>query len=94
MDMLTADLPTRLPTRRDEAWRYADIDAVARLGVAALDQWTEIALAPGEVWRQAVVVGSAAPELHRIRLRLDGAEPLGHDHDLVGHGCGRRGLGQ
>lgn len=59
-----------LPTRRDEAWRYADMEALARLGAGALDQWQEIALAPGEVRRHAMVVGSAAPELHRIRLRL------------------------
>jgi Fe-S cluster assembly protein SufD len=59
-----------LPTRRDEAWRYADMDGVARLGAGALDVWKEIALAPGEVRRHAMVVGSAAPELHRIRLDI------------------------
>ena len=35
-----------LPTRRDEAWRYADIGALERLGAPALDQWREMALAP------------------------------------------------
>lgn len=59
-----------LPTRRDEAWRYADMDGLARLGAGALDQWQEITLAPGETRRHAMVVGSAAPELHRIRLQL------------------------
>ncbi len=59
-----------LPTRRDEAWRYSDIDAVARLGVGALDVWKEITLAPGETRRHAMVVGSAAAELHRIRLDI------------------------
>jgi Fe-S cluster assembly protein SufD len=59
-----------LPTRRDEAWRYADMHGVARLGVAALDEWQEITLAPGETRRHAMVVGSAAPELHRIRLTI------------------------
>jgi Fe-S cluster assembly protein SufD len=59
-----------LPTRRDEAWRYADMDALARLGVEALDRWKEITLSPGEVRRHAMVVGSAAPELHRIRLNI------------------------
>lgn len=59
-----------LPTRRDEAWRYADMDAVARLGAEALDVWKEIALAPGETRRHAMAVGSAAPELHRIRLTI------------------------
>jgi Fe-S cluster assembly protein SufD len=59
-----------LPTRRDEAWRYADMGALARLGAGALDAWREIALAPGEARRHAMVVGSAEPELHRIRLTL------------------------
>ena len=69
--MSLATLPTsRLPTRRDEAWRYADMDGVARLGAGALDVWKEIALAPGEVRRHAMVVDSAAPELHRIRLDI------------------------
>ncbi|MEM9500234.1 MAG: SufD family Fe-S cluster assembly protein [Pseudomonadota bacterium] len=59
-----------LPTRRDEVWRYADIAALERLGVEALDAWDEITLAAGETRRQAMVVGSDAPELHRIRLTV------------------------
>jgi Fe-S cluster assembly protein SufD len=59
-----------LPTRRDEAWRYADIGALERLDVDALGQWKEITLAPGEVRCHAMVVGSDSPELHRVRLTL------------------------
>jgi Fe-S cluster assembly protein SufD len=59
-----------LPTRRDEAWRYADMDAVARLGVAALDQWQVINVAAGESVTRCIIVGSDAPELHRIRVTL------------------------
>ncbi len=59
-----------LPTRRDEAWRYADIDALARIGAGALDQWNDITVAAGETWRHTVVVGSDQPELHRFRLTL------------------------
>ncbi len=59
-----------LPTRRDEAWRYADMDAVARLGVAALDQWQAIDVAAGESVTRCLVVGSDAPELHRFRVTL------------------------
>ena len=59
-----------LPTRRDEAWRYADIPALERLGVEALNAWKEIILQPGETKRQTMVVGSDAPELHRIRLTI------------------------
>lgn len=63
-----------LPTRRDEAWRYADIDAAKRLGVGALGEWKEVTLAAGETHSQAMVVGGDGPELHRIRLAVgDGA---------------------
>lgn len=61
---------TTLPTRRDEAWRYADIDALGRIGADALDDWREIALGAGETRRECMVVGSGAPELHRIRANL------------------------
>lgn len=59
-----------LPTRRDEAWRYADIGALERLGADALGQWKEIVLAPGETRSHCMVVGSDGPELHRVRLTL------------------------
>ncbi len=63
-----------LPTRRDEAWRYADIDALTRIGADALDQWQEVTIANGETWHHQLVVGSDAPELHRIRVIVgDGA---------------------
>ena len=59
-----------LPTRRDEAWRYADMDGLARLGVAALDQWQAIDVGAGESVTRCMVVGSDAPELHRFRVTL------------------------
>ncbi|MFU7527047.1 SufD family Fe-S cluster assembly protein [Qipengyuania sp. ASV99] len=63
-----------LPTRREEAWRYADMGALARLGVGAIDQWQEITLGTGETHRECMVVGGNQPELRRIRLTLgDGA---------------------
>ncbi|MCK0129697.1 SufD family Fe-S cluster assembly protein [Erythrobacter sp. F6033] len=62
---------TTLPTRRDEAWRYADIDAVQRLGEGALSAWNEVSVAAGETWHDTMLIGSDAPELHRIRLTLD-----------------------
>ncbi|MEM7665327.1 MAG: SufD family Fe-S cluster assembly protein [Pseudomonadota bacterium] len=59
-----------LPTRRDEAWRYADIAALERIGAEALDHWTEMAVAAGETYRDTVIIGGDAPELRRIRLTL------------------------
>jgi Fe-S cluster assembly protein SufD len=46
------------------------MDAVARLGVAALDQWQAIDVAAGESVTRCLVVGSDAPELHRFRVTL------------------------
>ena len=59
-----------LPTRRDEAWRYADIDAVKRIGADAIGEWRDIALADGEKLHETMIVGGDGPELHRIRLTL------------------------
>ena len=60
-----------LPTRKQEAWRYADIGGLERLRAGALDQWNDLTLAPGETRSHAMVVGSDTPELHRIRVTLD-----------------------
>ncbi len=59
-----------LPTRHDEAWRYADMAALERLGVDALGHWKDITLAAGETRAHCMVVGSDSPELHRVRLTL------------------------
>ena len=59
-----------LPTRREEAWRYADIDAVEALGLAALDVWEEIAVADGETFQLNLILGSDTSELHRLRVTL------------------------
>ncbi|MGB3796852.1 MAG: SufD family Fe-S cluster assembly protein [Alteraurantiacibacter sp.] len=61
---------SELPTIRDESWRYADFDAVAKLGVEALDKWQDVSVADGETHRHCMIVGSDAPELHRIRLNI------------------------
>jgi Fe-S cluster assembly protein SufD len=59
-----------LPTRRDEAWRYADMDALKRLGAEALDQWQEISVPAGESLTRCLIVGSDAPEVLRMRVTL------------------------
>lgn len=67
------EAPT-LPTRRDEAWRYADISALERLGTDALGAWQDVSVAAGETWRETLILGGDAPELKRIRLIVgDGA---------------------
>jgi len=59
-----------LPTRRDEAWRYSDMDALERIGAQALQQWDEIALAAGEKRQEYFIIGGDEPEIRRIRLKL------------------------
>jgi Fe-S cluster assembly protein SufD len=44
--------------------------ALARLGVAALDQWQAIDVAAGESLTRCMVVGSDAPEVLRMSMRL------------------------
>ena len=63
-------LAATLPSNRDEEWRYADIPAVTALGVDALEQWHEVALAPGEVRAQDLLLNDSAPGLHRVRLTV------------------------
>ncbi|WP_432201519.1 SufD family Fe-S cluster assembly protein [Erythrobacter sp. W53] len=63
-----------LPSRRDEAWRYADIDAVTKLGSTGLAEWQELAVPAGETKRICLVLGGDAPEVARMRLAVgDGA---------------------
>lgn len=59
-----------LPTRRDEAWRYADIDAVAKLGTAGIAEWQYIALTDGETKRICLTIGGDSPEVTRMRLAV------------------------
>lgn len=79
-----------LPTRHDEAWRYADMDGVARLGAAAIAQWQTIDVPAGTSVTRCMIVGSDVPELHRIRVDLGkGARAAffvtnaGHDYTRV-----------
>jgi Fe-S cluster assembly protein SufD len=57
-----------IPTTRDEAWRYADGAILKGLAPEAFGVWKEVAVAPGETRRKCMVLGSDAPELHRIRI--------------------------
>ena len=60
-----------LPTRRQEAWRYADIDAVAGLAPGVLDTWIEVAVPAGETWRETLVLDAeGGTQLRRLRLAL------------------------
>lgn len=61
-----------LPTRKDEAWRYAAVEALR--GVA-LDDWRTIEVAAGESFRDCLVIadradGREGTTLHRLRVRV------------------------
>ncbi|WP_298335674.1 SufD family Fe-S cluster assembly protein [uncultured Erythrobacter sp.] len=63
-----------LPTRRDEAWRYADLGAIAKLGTAGIAERQDITVAVGETKRICLIVGGEVPDVTRIRLIVgDGA---------------------
>ena len=59
-----------LPTRRDEAWRYA---AVEKLRAGDVDTWRDITVAPGESLRELLVVSdenSGETAIHRLRVNV------------------------
>ncbi len=59
-----------LPTRHDEAWRYADISAAEAIGAEALNTWREVSVAAGETHRETFVLGGDAPAVTRLRVAL------------------------
>ena len=66
-----------LPTRKDEAWRYAAVEA---LHGVPLDDWRPIEVAAGESFRDRIVLedradGREGTELRRLRVSLgEGAD--------------------
>lgn len=61
-----------LPTRRDEAWRYSDTDALAGID---LGNWRAVDVAPGETLRETLVIedenGNAdGTRLTRLRVSI------------------------
>jgi Fe-S cluster assembly protein SufD len=60
-----------LPTRKDEAWRYSDTDALAGMDLGTFDDWRDIDVAAGETYRDFLTIGdSEAVELRRIRVKV------------------------
>ncbi|MEE4289445.1 MAG: SufD family Fe-S cluster assembly protein [Erythrobacter sp.] len=60
-----------LPTRRDEAWRYSDTDALAGVDLGTFERWEDIELAPGEARRELVrIEDDDTLALRRLRVRI------------------------
>lgn len=65
-----------LPTRRDEAWRYSDLDALGGMELGTFDQWRDIDVAAGESFRDCIVIADTdgpndTTELRRLRVKVD-----------------------
>ncbi|WP_375291186.1 SufD family Fe-S cluster assembly protein [Qipengyuania sp.] len=60
-----------LPTRRDEAWRYSDTDALAGMDFGTFDNWRDIEVAAGESFSETFVLdGSEGVDLTRLRVKI------------------------
>ena len=60
-----------LPTRKDEAWRYSDTDALAGIDLGTFDQWRDIDVAAGETHTECFVFDEVeGTQLTRLRVRL------------------------
>ena len=73
-----------LPTRKDEAWRYSNTDALSGMDLGTFDQWHDIDVAEGETFRDTIVIAdegdavSDATELRHLRnIRRDRFGPVG-----------------
>ncbi len=61
-----------LPTRKDEAWRYSDIDAIRDSAPETFEAWEDVRVAKGETWRDLIVLdGSDGLQMRRLRIALE-----------------------
>jgi len=60
----------KLPTLRDEEWRYADAGALERFAPASFDQWRDIEVVAGETMCECLVLDGSEPELRRLRIKV------------------------
>ncbi|ANU06797.1 SufD family Fe-S cluster assembly protein [Paraurantiacibacter namhicola] len=62
-----------LPTRKDEAWRYSDTDALEGMDLGRFDQWRDIEVPAGETYRELLVIedeGGVSDDTLLTRLRV------------------------
>lgn len=61
-----------LPTRKDEAWRYSDIDAIQDTAPDRFENWEDVRVAEGESWRDLIVLDDDdALTMRRLRIKLE-----------------------
>ena len=59
-----------LPTRKDEAWRYAAVEALRGVGI---DEWRAIEVSAGDTCRETIIIedsGREGTKLQRLRVSL------------------------
>ena len=61
-----------LPTRKDEAWRYSDIDAIQDTAPETFEAWEDVRVAEGETWSDLIVIDDAdGLQMRRLRIALE-----------------------
>jgi Fe-S cluster assembly protein SufD len=61
-----------LPTRKDEAWRYSDIDAIQDTAPETFEAWEDVRVSEGESWRDLIILdGSDGLTMRRLRIVLE-----------------------
>ncbi|NCP19593.1 MAG: SufD family Fe-S cluster assembly protein [Erythrobacter sp.] len=61
-----------LPTRKDESWRYSDIDAIQDTAPDTFEAWEDIRVAEGESWSDLIVIdGSDGLQMRRLRIAIE-----------------------
>ena len=66
---MTQDLA--YPTKKDEAWRYSDTDALAGMDLGTFDAWTDIDVPAGETHREILRIADGGDvQLRRLRVRI------------------------
>ena len=76
--------PTLTPTRRDEDWRYSDVDALVDLDQGTFENWRDIDVAAGESFCECIVIeGESGTDLRRLRVKIAAGarcEPVSYTH--------------
>ena len=60
----------KLPSLKDEEWRYADFEVLERLSPATFEDWRDIEVPAGETCRELMVLDGSEHELRRLRVRV------------------------
>lgn len=63
--------PALSPTRRDEDWRYSDVEALVDLDQGTFENWRDIDVAAGEnVCESIVIDADSGTDLRRLRVKI------------------------